>query len=228
VSVAFVTGASRGIGLATALGLARRNVSLALFGRTSPEAERALAAVRDAGAPSAHWFDVDLVDAAAVERASSLALDVYPSPASLLNVAGIAPRTSVTDTSAASWDETMAVNLRAPFLLSRAVLPAMRSAGRGRIIHVGSISSTLGTKNLSAYCASKWALIGFMKSLAEELHDTGVITLAVLPGSTSTRMLEGSRFPARMSAEDVANTLIHYTLDSPSAHNGAVIEMFGV
>lgn len=228
MNVAFVTGASRGIGLATALGLARRNVSLALFGRPSPDAERALAAVRDAGAPNAHWFDVDLADAGAVERAAARALDHYPSPACLLNVAGIAPRTSVADTSCAAWDETMAVNLRAPFLLSRAVLPAMRAAGRGRIVHVGSISSTLGTKNLSAYCASKWALIGFMKSLAEELHDTGIITLAVLPGSTSTRMLEGSGFAARMTPDEVAKTLVHYALDSPSAHNGAVIEMFGV
>lgn len=224
---AFVTGASRGIGLATALGLARRGLELALFGRPSREAEQALGAVTRAGTAGARWFDVDLADGASVERAAEQALGVYPSPSVLVNAAGIAPRTSVGDTSPHAWNETLAVNLSAPFLLSRAVLPSMRAARRGRIVHVASISSTLGTKNLSAYCASKWGLVGFMKSLAEELHDSGVVTLAVLPGSTSTRMLEGSGFRARMTPEEVAQTLVHYCLDAPAAHNGAVVEMFG-
>jgi len=67
-----------------------------------------------------------------------------------------------------------------------------------------------------------------MKSLAAELTDTGLMTAAVLPGSVDTRMLEGSGFPARMSADDVAHTLTHFALDAPLAHNGAVVEMFGV
>ncbi len=224
---AFVTGASRGIGLATALLLARRGVSLALFGRPSSDGEQAVDAVSRAGAPSVRWFDVELADGSSVEHAAARALAAYPAPSILLNVAGIAPRTSVADTTPAVWNETLAVNLSAPFLLTRAVLPSMRAARRGRIVHVASISSTLGTKNLSAYCASKWGLVGFMKSLAEELHDSGVITLALLPGSTSTRMLEGSGFPPRMTPEEVAQTLVHYCLDAPLAHNGALIEMFG-
>ncbi|HEY8943288.1 MAG TPA: SDR family NAD(P)-dependent oxidoreductase, partial [Polyangiaceae bacterium] len=61
-----------------------------------------------------------------------------------------------------------------------------------------------------------------------ELTDTGVVCLAVLPGSTSTRMLEGSGFAPRMTPEDVAKTIVHYALDAPAAHSGAVIEMFGV
>jgi 3-oxoacyl-[acyl-carrier protein] reductase len=95
-------------------------------------------------------------------------------------------------------------------------------------VFVGSISSTLGTANLSAYCATKWGIVGFMKSLAAELSDSGLMTCAVLPGSTDTRMLAGSGFPARMTAEVVATTLLHYALDAPLAHNGACIEMFGV
>ena len=66
------------------------------------------------------------------------------------------------------------------------------------------------------------------ESLAEELSGSGIVTLAVLPGSTATRMLEGSGLPPRMSADDVAQTIVHYCLDAPAAHNGAVIEMFGV
>jgi 3-oxoacyl-[acyl-carrier protein] reductase len=120
------------------------------------------------------------------------------------------------------------VNLTAPFVLTRALLPAMRARRSGRIVFVASISSTLGTAKLSAYCASKWGIVGFMKSLAEELSDSGLMTCAVLPGSVDTRMLTGSVFPPRMSADDVARTLLHYAFDAPLAHNGASIEMFGV
>src|SRR6201999_2456219 len=102
------------------------------------------------------------------------------------------------------WDEQLDVNTRAPFLLTQAFLPEMRKAKAGRIIHVASISSTLGSALGSAYCASKWALIGFMKSLALELSGSGVTTLAVLPGSVDTAMLEGSGFSPRMTAEEVA------------------------
>ena len=225
---ALVTGASRGIGRATAVELARRGVSLALVGRPSKELDESVELARAAGAPEAVAFPCDLTDTASVEAAAYQVLSHFPALGVLVNNAGVAPRVSVEETRPDVWDETLAVNLRAPFLLTRAVLPAMRKNARGRIVHVGSISSTLGTPRLSAYCASKWGLVGFMKSLAEELSGTGITTLAVLPGSTSTRMLEGSGMPPRMSADEVAQTIVHYCLDASPAHNGAVIEMFGV
>ena len=104
---------------------------------------------------------------------------------------------------------------------------AMRGAGRGRIVHVGSISSTVGTARAAAYCASKWGLVGLMKSLAEEISGSGLATVAILPGSVETRMLEGSGFAPRMRPEEVACAIVHYALDAPTAHNGAVVEMFG-
>jgi NAD(P)-dependent dehydrogenase (short-subunit alcohol dehydrogenase family) len=225
---AIVTGASRGIGRAAALELARRNVALALIGRPSEEQDATLELARANGAPEARVFACDLADPAGTERVAAALARELPAIDVLINNAGIAPRLSVEETSPAVWDETFAVNLRAAFVLTRAVLPGMLKARRGRILHVGSISSTGGTARLAAYCASKWALVGFMKSLAAELSDSGVMTLAVLPGSTDTRMLEGSGFPPRMTAEDVARTLAHYALDAPNAHNGAAIEMFGV
>jgi 3-oxoacyl-[acyl-carrier protein] reductase len=103
----------------------------------------------------------------------------------------------------------------------------MKERARGRIVHVGSISSILGTPNLSAYCASKWGVVGFMKSLAEELRGTGLQTMAVLPGSVDTQMLEGSGFVAQMTAEDVAGTITYAALDAPDAMNGSAIEVFG-
>lgn len=228
MTAALVTGASRGIGRATAVELARRGVALALVARASKALDETVELAREAGAPEAVGFACDLGDAAAVESTAYAALSQFPALGVLVNNAGVAPRVSVEETRLDVWDETLAVNLRAPFLLTRAVLPAMRKNARGRIIHVGSISSTLGTPRLSAYCASKWALVGFMKSLAEELSGSGVTTLAILPGSTATRMLEGSGMPPRMTAEEVASTIAHYCLDASPAHNGAVIEMFGV
>jgi NAD(P)-dependent dehydrogenase (short-subunit alcohol dehydrogenase family) len=112
-------------------------------------------------------------------------------------------------------------------VLSRELVPGMRREKHGRIVNVGSISAIGGTAHLSAYVASKWGLVGFTKSLAAELTDSGVTVVCVLPGSTATHMLEGSGFSPRMTAEDVARTLVHYALDAPAAHNGAAIEMFG-
>jgi len=226
VTLAVVTGASRGIGRATALELARRGVALALVGRASPEQDESAELARAAGAPDVQVFSCDLADGPKTE---STALELAAlAPGILINNAGVAPRLGVVETRRDQWDDTMAVNLRAPYLLCRAIVPAMLRAGRGRIVNVGSISATQGTARLSAYCASKWGLVGFTKSLAAELSDSGVVALCVLPGSAATRMLEGSGFPPRMTAEDVATTLVHYALDAPAAHNGAVIEMFGV
>jgi 3-oxoacyl-[acyl-carrier protein] reductase len=228
VRLAVVTGASRGIGRATALELAHRGLSLALVGRPSEALDESVELARRRGSPLVRTFPCDLADAVATERlGAELARELGPVEV-LVNNAGVAPRVPVEDTATSVWQETLLVNLTAPFLLSRALLPGMCREGRGRIVFVGSISSTLGTARQAAYVASKWGLVGFMKSLAEELKDSGVVTLAVLPGSTSTRMLEGSGFPSRMSAEDVAKTIVHFALDAPAAHAGAAIEMFGV
>jgi 3-oxoacyl-[acyl-carrier protein] reductase len=227
VTLAVVTGASRGIGRATALALAARGVSLALVGRASPEQDETMALALAAGAPGVSTFACDLARSMDVERVARELSRVVPEPLVLVNNAGVAPRLNVPETSRETWEETLAVNLTAPFLLCRELLPGMRKAKQGRIVNVGSISATGGTARLAAYCASKWGLVGFTKSLAAELTDSGVTTVCVLPGSTATRMLDGSGFPPRMTAEDVATTLVHYALDASPAHNGAVIEMFG-
>jgi 3-oxoacyl-[acyl-carrier protein] reductase len=221
-----LTGASRGIGRATALALARRGADLALPGRPSQGLQATTQAARSLGAAAAQ-IDCDLVDPAAIDDAARTVLD-QGVPDVLINNAAVIHRAQVEHTALSEWQEQLAVNVTAAFLWTRALLPALRSAGRGRVIHVGSIASTVGTARAAAYCASKWALVGFMKALAEELSDSGLITLAVLPGSVDTEMLRGSGLGPRMSAEQVAETLVYYALDAPAAHNGAIIEMFGV
>jgi len=223
-----ITGMSRGIGRATALACAARGAQLGLLGRPSERQRESAELCRQLGAKSVLSLAADATQFAQLERAAGKFLELFGAPDAVIHSAGIAVRSSIETTSIASWQEQLQINLSAPFVLTRALLPAMRARGTGRIVFVGSISSTLGTANLAGYCASKWGLVGLMKSLAAELTDSGLMTCAVLPGSVDTEMLVGSGFPPRMSAESVAQTLVHYAFDAPLAHNGSCIDMFGV
>jgi 3-oxoacyl-[acyl-carrier protein] reductase len=228
VTRVLITGASRGIGRATAVACAARGSELGLLGRPSKEQRETTDLCLKNGARRVIELGADVAVPSELEKAAGEFLRTCGAPDALIHNAGIAARTSVEDTTLASWEDQLRVNLTAPYVLTRALLPAMRARRTGRIVFVASISSTLGTAKLSGYCATKWGIVGFMKSLAEELSDSGLMTCAVLPGSVDTQMLAGSGFPPRMSADDVARTLLHYALDAPLAHNGASIEMFGV
>jgi 3-oxoacyl-[acyl-carrier protein] reductase len=227
MAVAVVTGAGSGIGRATAIELARRGLDVALLGRTeatlrATATEAARAGVRTLVARADVGVEADVGEAAA------LILAQLGTPRIVVNNAGIAGRKArIEETSAAEWDAVMAGNVRGPFLVSRAFLPSMRAAGAGRIVNLGSISSTLGTAGLAAYCASKWAAVGFTKSLAEELRGSGLQALAVLPGSVDTPMVKVGGFPPQMSPEDVARLVAFAALEAPDAMNGSAIECFG-
>lgn len=223
---AVVTGASRGIGRATALELAERGVALALLGRPSRRLDETCEAAQRR--VKARVVACDLSRPRDIAEAAEAVLGQSGAPDVVVHNAAVIHRAPVDELTDAAWNEQLDVNLRAPFLLTRALLPAMKKAGRGRLIYIASISSTLGTPRASAYCASKWGLVGFMKSVAEELSDSGLMAMAVLPGSVATEMLEGSGFSPRMTAGDVAKTVAHYAVEASLAHNGGVVEMFGV
>lgn len=227
MKLAVVTGASQGIGRATALALAERDCRLALLGRASSALD-GLAEELAQKKVTVTVIACDLADSVQVDRAGRQVLDRAGVPDAVIHNAGVIHRASIERMSLKQFDEQLAINLRAPFALTRALLPAMRERATGRFVFVASISATLGTAGAAGYCASKWGVVGLMKSLAEELSDSGLMTVAVLPGSVDTKMLQGSGFQPRMTPHDVANTLVHYALDAPLAHNGGVIEMFGV
>lgn len=222
-----VTGASRGIGRATALGLAERGSGVFLLGRPSPGLDETHAECRERGPHVEHHVvHCDLSDPDSIDGAAAAVL-ARATPVALVNNAGVVERAALTDLTRGSLYRQLDTNLVGPIWLTRALLPSLRRAGQGRIVNVASISAQLGTAGQVAYNASKWALVGFTKSLAEELSGSGLATVAVLPGSVATDMGRSGTFPPRMSAEDVAATLIHYALDAPTAHNGGIIEMFG-
>jgi 3-oxoacyl-[acyl-carrier protein] reductase len=219
--IALITGASRGIGRATAEAFAARGLQVVLLGRNGEELASAASAL------GGHAFVCDVGDPLAITRVTREILNELGAPDIVVNNAGVVERAAVDVMTDEQWDHVLHVNLRGPFQITRAFLPAMRARGSGRILHVGSISSTLGTARMSAYCAAKWGLLGFMKSLAEELRGTGLQTAAILPGSVDTAMLEGSGFAPQMTAADVANAIVYAALDAPAAIHGSAIEMFG-
>jgi 3-oxoacyl-[acyl-carrier protein] reductase len=225
--LAVVTGASRGIGFATAIAFAKRGLDVAMLGRSGARLQAAADEVRLLGC-EARAFACDVGLPAEVEGAAASVLSLLGVPRVVVNNAGIVRRgPRVHETTPLDWDEVIRINLRGPFLVARAFLPAMLAAHRGRFVQVASISATMGSPGAASYAASKWGLVGLTKSLADEVRGTGVTAVAVLPGSVDTDMLAGSGFTPAMTADEVARTLVFAGLDAPDAMSGSAIEMFG-
>ncbi|MBL8741666.1 MAG: SDR family oxidoreductase [Myxococcales bacterium] len=225
--IAVVTGASRGIGRATALSLARRGVDVALLGRPSEALDACQRELSEMGARSV-VVGCDVASPAGVGLAAARVFSELGVPDIVVNNAGIVRRgASIDAMEIDDWSDVIATNLTGPFLVTRAFLPAMKRAKQGRLIFVSSISATLGCPNNAAYGASKWGLEGFTKSLAEELRGTGLLCASVRPGSVDTDLLAGSGFPPAMSATDVASMISYLALDAPAAIHGSSVEMFG-
>ncbi len=223
---AVVTGAGRGIGRAIALSLAARGLDIVLLSRTAEELEDTAGHVVALGR-RALAIRCDVTSAREIEHARDTTLRDLGAPRVVVNNAGVVKRARVEAMTEADWDYVLTVNLKGTFLVTRAFLPSMLAAKTGRCIAVASISATLGTPEQSAYCASKWGVVGFMKSLAEELRGTGLQSACVLPGSVDTEMLDRARFRPQMSPEDVASVVTYAALDAPAAIHGSAIEVFG-
>jgi NAD(P)-dependent dehydrogenase (short-subunit alcohol dehydrogenase family) len=223
---AVITGGGRGIGRALALRLGRRGLHVALVARTKGELEATAREIIAAGG-AATALPCDVADPGAVDAMREELLRKLGAPHVVVNNAGVVRRALTHELTVEDWDTVVGVNLRATFLVSRAFLPAMLARRGGRFVNVASISSTVGTPRQSAYNAAKWGVIGFTKSLAEELRGTGLQAMAVLPGSVDTTMLAGSGYAPQMTPDAVAGTLEYAALDAPDAMNGSAIEIFG-
>jgi NAD(P)-dependent dehydrogenase (short-subunit alcohol dehydrogenase family) len=223
---ALVTGGSRGIGKACAVALAAEGASLALVARGEKELEEAAAQLRGAGA-RALAIPGDVGDEAFAARAFETAERELGPVSVLVNDAGIVEMATVAQMSLEAWDRVLRVNLTGSFLFAREAVRRMVPRGKGRLVFVSSISATLGTPRLSAYCASKWGVHGLVKSLAEELRCTGVLALGVAPGSTDTEMLRRSGFEPDMQPEDVARVVRFLAAEAPAAMQGSIVQVFG-
>jgi len=212
-ATALVTGATEGIGRATALALGGAGYRLALCARTAARLDALVAELRRAGIEAAgvpaDVGDPDQVSAAVGRLAAQVGeIDV------LVNNAGVLIARPVEELTLEEWDVTMSTNLRGLFLTTRAVLPGMRSRRRGTIVNVASLAGRNGFAGGTAYAASKHGVLGFSRSLMLEVRKDGIRVVAVCPGSVATGMLRDQPMlksdPERiLQPEDVAETIVH-------------------
>jgi NAD(P)-dependent dehydrogenase (short-subunit alcohol dehydrogenase family) len=182
--VALVTGGGKGLGAAIAARLSKDGFKVAILGRDRIALERV---AQEIGAFSA---EADVVDDVAVRHAIHRVREACGPISVLVHNAGIAVSATLENTTDDEWDRTMAVNARSAFQLARAIVPDMKLATWGRIVHIASVAGLAGYPYTAAYCASKHALVGLTRALAVELARTGITVNAVCPGFLETEMTE--------------------------------------
>ena len=186
--VALVTGGSRGIGRAIALGLAQNGHRVAVNYSTRPEAaESVVTEIRSIGG-EAIALGADVSDEAAVGRLISEVGERLGPVEVLVNNAGVTRDGLLARMSSDDWDRVIEVNLRSTFLCTKAVMRGMLKNRWGRIISIGSVSGLAGNPGQANYAASKAAVIGFTKSVAKEVGGRGITVNVVAPGFIETDM----------------------------------------
>lgn len=184
--VALVTGASSGLGRETAISLARAGADVALVARSAEDLAGAEGEVLEAGGGKALALPTDLAAASGAAGAVEKTIEAFGRVDVLVNAAGTDAPGSVEELDVEGWDRTLSVNLRAPFLLSKAAFPHMREAGGGTIVNVSSVAGKKGWANASAYCASKFGLTGLTEALADEGREHGIRAIVLYPGAMAT------------------------------------------
>ncbi|ESQ90203.1 hypothetical protein ABAC460_10660 [Asticcacaulis sp. AC460] len=254
---ALVTGSVSGIGLAVAQALASAGARVAVHGlATVEEAERAVVAMRAAGAPEARFFAGDLRDAVAISGMMA-AVEAWGGPDILVNNAGMQKTARLSEVSDETWDGLIAVNLSAAFHTMRHALPKMAVKGYGRVINIASVHGLVASEAKAPYVASKFGLVGLSKVAALEYasagtRESGGVTVnCICPGWTETALIEpqivaraathggdraagvaellAEKQPSRRMSDPAEIGLLVMWLASPLAHNitGASIPVDG-
>ncbi len=215
--VAVITGASRGIGLATAKAFAAAAFSVVITGRD----QKKLDAVRaEMGADKTQALVFDVADPDAVSRAFAAIKGKFGRIDVLVNNAGVAHALASADQlSLEAWKANLDTNLTGMFLVSRAAIPLM--AGGATIVNNLSVAATQPFAGMSAYNASKFGAMGFTQALREDLRSRGIRVLALIPGATDTEIWQQFWPEAprekMISADTVAQAILHATNLPPEA-----------
>lgn len=190
--VAFVTGASRGIGRVISLRLAKAGAHVVLAGRDQVGLKETARLITTAGGLSPSICYLDLLNLPSIEAAVKNVEEIHGHIDILVNNSGIAGKTvPMWELQESEWDETIDTNLKGPFLLTRAVVPSMLKRKSGSIIFIGSVTGKRPFKNKTAYAASKLGLVGLMRTLALELGTRGIRVNLISPGFVAGPRLDG-------------------------------------
>jgi 3-oxoacyl-[acyl-carrier protein] reductase len=235
---AIVTGGARGIGFAAAQKMLVSGASVALWDIDADALAKAVAALKGSG--RVHSGVVDVTDEASIANAVDALLRDAGKIDILVNNAGITGGNApLWELKPDAWRRVIEVNLIAPYLVCRAVVPHMGAAGYGRIVNIASIAGKDGNPNASHYSASKAGLIGLTKSLAKELATKGVLVNCVTPAAAKTEMFDQmskqhidymlSKIPMNrfVTVDEIAAMIAWLASEDCSFSTGAVFDISG-
>jgi NAD(P)-dependent dehydrogenase (short-subunit alcohol dehydrogenase family) len=218
--VALITGAGSGLGEATARAFAKAGAAVACLDRDGGAAGRVCNDLPGHGEHLA--WEVDVSNAAAVFEAVDQVARRYGRLDAAVNCAAIDHTVSVDQMTVEQWDQVIAVNLRGPFLVSKAAFRVMKEQGSGHICNIASTAATRAWANAAAYHASKWGLVGFGRGLGVEGRPYGIRVTTVIPGGMRTHFFDrfgerGIPMPDQANLQDPANVarVILFAVEMP-------------
>ena len=212
-TTAIVTGATQGIGRATAFALGRAGYRVGVCARHEADVRRLVEELKAEGIEAA-GAKADVGQPDAVPPAVQKMVSALGEIGVLINNAGILIAKPFEELTLEDWDSTMGTNVRSLYLMTREVLPAMRRRREGTIVNVASLAGKNGFAGGTAYTASKHAVLGFSRSLMLEVRKDNVRVIAICPGSVATGMMRDQTMlkadPAKvLQADDVAESILH-------------------
>ena len=213
-----ITGASKGIGKATAFAFAAAGAKVVLAARTPETLEQVAVKLKEGGA-EALAVPTDVTNVDAVQQLIQRTLDVYQHVDILINNAGIGHFGPIVDFEPDDWDAVLNSNLKAVYLCTKYALPSMLERGSGQIINVLSVAAKVAFQASSAYCAAKAGALALTKVLASEVRQQNIRVTAVLPGSVHTPFWddvpEHPDFEQMLTPEHVADTIVSICQQPP-------------
>ena len=233
---AIVTGSTRGIGEETALLLLQKGLNVIISSRSQQSVDNAIQEILDK-CPSKKenvlGLKCDVSKYSDVKSLVDVSVKTFGRIDVLVNNAGIVYFKSIMDTTEEEWNKTIDTNLKGVFIFTKEILPYMIENKSGVIVNVSSGAGKSGFPNLSAYCASKFGIIGFTESVAKEVADNNVKVMAICPGGVDTKMIDdivdnGYNLSNRnlMKPEQVAMKIYDMIFNQKDYYNGQSVEFY--